>query len=341
MKRTLTTAAILGAFGAGLTVGCNRPPSPPRTYDRKVPEVLYVRPDNDAERAAVVAVEKARVSYTCRLKALKAYFLQRGQLDKYNWASRELENLEKAVTFRWANIPEIVAPRAESFDQTDARAMVEHTVAARKAYLAAVDELAEFYERLDVRSYKARRVRNVRARFDPVRTYMYFLEAEIPGPELRPIEPNPAADQLYERAMKLYRAGRIGPGITNYDKERQALMLLLQLVREHPRSTKIALSAYRIADIYKEYFNENIRAVHWYERAWQWDPTITEPARFQAAVIYDLRLHNSEKAIELYRKALEHDPPRMGNAGFCERRIEELIEQRKVPSGKPRMTKGS
>jgi tetratricopeptide (TPR) repeat protein len=165
--------------------------------------------------------------------------------------------------------------------------------------------------------------------------YLYFLEAEIPPPDMKPTNVIPAADKLYDQALKLYRQGQIGPAITNYDKERQALMMLQQLVRTYPNSTKIALAAYRIAEIYKEYFNENVRAVHWYERAWQWDPTITEPARFQAAVIYDLRMHNFAKGVELYREALEYDPPRFGNAHFCRQRIKELIEQGKVPTLKP------
>jgi len=338
MKRAFVTLAICGTFGVSLLIGCDMPPSPPRTQDRKVPEILYVSPDNEAEQTAVLAVEKARVNYKYRLDVLKQYFLRVGQLDQYNWATEEMKNLEDSVTFQWGNIPQVVPPEGESFEQTDARALVEYMVAARKSYLAALDELAEFYERRDADSYKAQRVRNSQARLDPVRMYMYFLNAEIPGPDLRPTEVIPEADKLYQQAMKLYRSGQILPAITNYNKERQALMLFLHLVRKYPNSTKIALSAYYIAEIYKEYFNENVQAVHWYERAWQWDPTITEPARFQAAVIYDFRLQEHAKAIELYREALKFDPSRPGNARYCVQRIRELIEQGKVPSPRPGAT---
>ena len=326
MKHTLFTSTILGVLGASLMIGCDVPPPPPETQDGKVPKVLYVRKDNDAERDAVVATEVARFNYKYRLQALKEYFLRDGYLDEYNSATSELENLERSMTFQWENIPDIRAPKGVSFEQTDARALVEYTVAARKAYLAALDELAQFYERQDRDSYTAKRVRNLQARLDPTRMYAYFLDAEIPGPDLKPVESIPDADKLYANAMKLYRSGQIAPGITHYTKEKQALMLLQQLVRQYPRSTKIALAAYYIAEIYKEYREENLRAVHWYERAWQWDPTITEPARFQAAVIYDLRMRNFEKAIELYREALKYDPPRLGNARFCTNRIEELEE---------------
>ena len=341
MKRRLFAAAVFGAFGLSLVIGCEMRPSPPRTEDGNVPDVLYVRAGDDAERAAVIATEKARVNYKYGLEVLKEHLVLRGQLDQHEWATRELENLAESVTFRWGNIPEPPAPKGEDVAGTDAAALVEYTVAARKAYLSAVDELAQFYERRDVDSYKARRVRNMQARFFPRQTYMYFLEAQIPGPELRPTDKIPEADKLYEQGMELYEDGQIVPGITDRKKEHHALLLLQELVRRYPRSTKIALAAFYIAEIYKEYFNENILAVQWYERAWQWDPTITEAARFQAAVIYDIRLQDYTKALELYREALNYDPPRLGNASFCTRRIRQLIEQRKVSSEPRRSPKGS
>ena len=92
---------------------------------------------------------------------------------------------------------------------------------------------------------------------------------------------------------------------------------------KYPDSTRIALSAYYIADIYKEYFNENLRAMWWYERAWQWDPHVPEPARFQAATVAE-RVHDYPRAIEYYKASLEYDPPRWGNAGHARDRIEKL-----------------
>ncbi|HUS47179.1 MAG TPA: hypothetical protein VM098_03600, partial [Phycisphaerae bacterium] len=176
---------------------------------------------------------------------------------------------------------------------------------------------------------KVRLVENALDRFDPAYRYSYFLEAEIHGPELRPTDAIPEADALYQRALRLHREGQglLGPFTTDYRKQIKSLVLFRELIQTHPRSTKIALSAYYIAEIYKEYRNEDVRAVKWYERAWQWDPHITEPARFQAATVYDYRLKEPAKAADLYRKSITEDPWRWHNREFARDRIKVLAGQ--------------
>ena len=138
---------------------------------------------------------------------------------------------------------------------------------------------------------------------------------------------SPAADALFAKAMKLHQRGKILPGLTNYDKQRQALGLFRQLVREHPTSDKIAQAAYYVGEIYKEYFDEDVRAVHWYERAWQWQPDLLLPARFQAATVYDLRLAQYGTAVRLYQEVIKHEQFNGSNVRFARRRIEELTGQ--------------
>ncbi|MCD6303533.1 MAG: hypothetical protein J7M21_01055 [Planctomycetes bacterium] len=320
----LTAAGILAC---GLMVGCDRPPAPPKTADSKLPDKLSVNSGDSAEVQAVIKAEQARVNYQYRLNVLRSYYEQTGNLDKRRWTERELKNLANAQTFTWQGIPQVVPPRGESLAGADEHLLVEYVAAARKAWRKAMADLLAYYKRTNPNSYKARRVANVLERFDPVRTYMYLLDAEIPPANLRPVEVIPEADKMYAQAIKLYEQGK---GIlhtfvtTDYRKERQALMLLLDLVHKYPRSTKIALAAFYIGEIYKEYFNENIRAVHWYERAWQWDPNITKPARFQAAVVHDLRLFNRAKAIELYRQVIIHEQFNASNVEFAHKRIREL-----------------
>ena len=335
MKNMFPVATLIGALVFVSTAGCGMRPRPPMTRDRKTPDVLYINAKDDGEQAAATAMETARVKYKYRLEVLRSCLLEKGYLDEYNWAGTEIKNLQKATTFRWGNLPSGTPPQGEAFALTDAPSLVEDAIAARNAYLAAVEELARFYESKDPRSYKARRVRNTQARFFTEQTYSYFIEAEVPGPELRPAELIPEAEQLYKQAMKLHKWGQLGPGITNYRKQREALRLLLRLVREHPTSTKISLSAFYIATIYKEYFREYVLAVQWYERAWQWDPTVPEAARFEAAVVYDVALQDYTKAAELYRESLLNDPPRLGNADFAKRRIQELREQGEIPAVRP------
>jgi len=263
-------------------------------------------------------------------RTAERYYASVGNGDKLTWARRELENLRGAQAFSFKGLPEINPPEGESLVNADEHLLVEYVVAARREYLQAVENLLAFYEARG-KALRARFIRNLQARFDPVRTYMYFLDAEIPGPDLRPVGVIPQADEMFAQAYRLFRQGK---GIlqtfltTDYQKERQALELFQSLIRQYPNSTKIALSAYYIGEIYKEYFNENVRAVHWYQRAWQWDPALPKPARFQAATVYDIRLHNFEKAVELYEQAIQHEQFNQSNVTFAARRIRELTGSR-------------
>lgn len=331
MSRTLAWMATGLSISLGLFVGCDLPPSPPSTSGGQRVKVVTVAPENAAERAAVTEYETARVNYVYRLQVLNAYYDRVGNLDKFNWSRNEMGNLSNVQTFRWDAVPEVLPPEGESIEQADERLLVEYVIGARQGFLDALGRLQAFYEQ-DGQSLKAALVKNSRARFDPVRTYMYFLSAETPMKDVAPTEVIPEAEQLFAEAYKLFREGKgiIPLMTTNYSKQRRALVLFDELILKYPRSTKIALSAYYMADIYKEYFNENVRAVYWYQKAWEWDLNITEPARFQAATVYDIRLHNFSKAIECYKLAIQHEQFNATNVQYAHRRIRELTEQMKT-----------
>ena len=335
MRRMLTiTSATLLLWGGLLLGGCggsmpgiDLAPAPPRTANWRLPDKLAVAQGNNEELTAVTDSEKARVNYRYRLVVLRDYYRATGSMDKLRWAERELGNLDNAYTFTWEGIPRIEPPPGESLAGADEHVLVEYAVAARREFLAGLDKLLAYYQSAAPNAYKTRRVANVKARFDPVRTYVYFLEAEVPPGDLKPVEVNPAADALYQAAYRDYYYGKGILGFaatTDYARQRRALAQFLELVHRYPRSTKIGLAAYFIGEIYKEYFNENVRAVLWYERAWQWDPGIPLPARFQAATVHDLRLFNRAKAIECYRQAIIHEQFSPTNVQFAHRRIAEL-----------------
>jgi len=307
-----------------LAAGCDSPPTPPKLGRHRV-EVLEVSPAERGELKAAAAVEAARINYRYRLQVLQGYYEQVGNMDKLTWARRELKNLDNAQTFAWSGLPEIFPPTGERVAGADERVLVEYVVAARQEYKRAVGELVEFYRRAG-QDFRARLIANMQARLDPIRTYRYFLSAEIPPADMKPAAVVPQADALFQQALRLHRQGKgFLPALTtNYPKQRQALLKFRELIEKYPTSNKIALSAYYIGEIYKEYFNENIRSVHWYERAWQWDPNITKPARFQAATVYDIRLHDYERAIDCYRLVIKHEQFNAGNVNYAHKRIGEL-----------------
>ena len=330
MKRAITATIVSSVLLSLLLTGCNVKPAEPRAEKGKVLKLLVVDPENPAEQAAATGVEAARINYLYRLNVLKSYYRKIGNMDKYNWTRDEIDNLDTAQTFTWGGLPEIIPPKGESLENADERLLVEYLLAARKSYLNAVAELADFYDRKSPGSYKARRIHNMQMRLFPERTYMYFFDAEIPPAELKGLEVIPEAEKLYAKALKLHEKGK---GIlrifitTDYGKQREALIFFLQLVNRYPHSTKNALAAYYIGEIYKEYFNKNLRAVRWYQRAWQWDQNILRPARFQAAAVWDLRLKEKEKAIECYKLVIKHEQFNMSNVTFAHRRIRELMKK--------------
>jgi TolA-binding protein len=325
MKSTLARLLFVASLMYSLT-GCSGPPQPPRTADDKLPTTLGVTPGDAAEVAAATAAESARVNYRYRLTVLNSYYVQTGNMDKSRWAQREMENIDKAQTFQWSGIPEITPPVGESLANADEHLLVEYVLGARTAYLSAMRNLLAFYRNKSGDTYKAQRISNVLDRFDPIYTYKYFLEAEMPPATNRPVQVIPAADKMYDQAVKLHKQGKgLVPLLgTSYPKEREALLLLLDMVNKYPQSTKAALAAFYIGEIYKEYFNENIRAVAWYKRAVQWDPNLTMPARFQAAVVADYRLYNKAEAIELYRQVIQHEQFNASNVQWAHNRIRDL-----------------
>lgn len=327
MNKALRLVTILAVSSCWSVGGCNdRPPAPPRPSLFRRLKVLTVSPDDITERRAVTAVETARVNYTFHLNVLKGYYERVGNMDKLTWTRREMNNLQRAKRFQWRPAPAIVAPGRESLEKPDERLLVEHVVGARRNYQLAVTKLLTYYER-ENRRFKAKVIKNMQERLDPIRTYMYFLSAEIPPADLKTDQVISAADELYLKARDLHEQSKglvvLRMGV-NFPKQRWALAILLDLVSKYPRSTRVPMAAYFIAEIYKEYFDENLRAVNWYQRAWQWDPNISKPARFQAAVIHDLRLQNTEEALKCYRMVEQYETFDSGNLKFARDRIKAL-----------------
>lgn len=326
MMNWVSRMMVSGVALSAILAGCDRPPAPVQHPDGRRVEVMTVNPQDPQEVAAVQGAESARALYSFRLDVLKAYYERIGHIDKHKATMKEMDNLRTAQYFRWEGFETTPPPEGRRLENADERLLVEETISARNAWIASLDELTTLYRRRR-QDFKHRVVESVIKRFDPIHRYTYFLDAEVPGPELRPTDLIPEAEDLFAQALRLHKEGK---GVlrtfvtTDYQKQKQALVLFCQLIQEYPTSTRIALSAYYIADIYKEYCNENLRAVKWYERAWQWDPNVTEPARFQAAVVYDARLNNPAKALELYKAALEHDPWRLLNPQWAQRRIREI-----------------
>jgi TolA-binding protein len=117
----------------------------------------------------------------------------------------------------------------------------------------------------------------------------------------------------------------------------EAVGVFRELIERYPTSDKIDDAAFQLGQVHKEYLQDQEPiAVKWYERAWAWDPNTPHEPRFQAAVIYDYRLHDRDRALELYQLVLKDETPeqssvnklaRRTNVDFATRRIGELTRE--------------
>jgi TolA-binding protein len=131
----------------------------------------------------------------------------------------------------------------------------------------------------------------------------YLLAAEIAGPDLRPTQGIEAANQLYQEGLDYKNYPAFPPGKKAYLDT--ALEKFRTIIEKYPQSDKIDDAAFRMGEIYGGwYFQDYARAVQSYQRCWQWNPQTEHPARFNAAKIYEEKLKNRAKAVELYNEVI-------------------------------------
>ncbi len=217
------------------------------------------------------------------------------------------------------DLPDIRIADAQEVD------LVEQLAYHRAMYHRSLKALSEYY---DQHGYTAKRRWAGRELDDlnRVKTFRYLLAAEIPADDLVARDSIAEADNLFERAVSLMEDGGHGtPVVYSENKMRRALEMFRELIERYPNSDKIDDAAFYCGEIHKEYFKgEEPIAVRWYERAFTWNPETPHPARFQAAVVYDYRLHERDRALELYHDVIEHERGHKSNVHFAVRRIEQL-----------------
>jgi TolA-binding protein len=206
---------------------------------------------------------------------------------------------------------EIAEAQVEPQTETDLTGMgevglVEEVARTRKAYARALDSLKNYY-RGRGNSTKTEWIESEIDAFNKVPRTQYLAVAELAGPNLRPTRRVEAADQLYKEGMNYKEYPALPPGKKDYLKV--ALQKFQTIIEKYPDSDKIADAAFRMGEIYGGwYFQDWGRAVQSYERCWQWDPKTPYPALLNAAKIYDEKLKNRLKAVELYNRVIAQSP---------------------------------
>ena len=213
--------------------------------------------------------------------------------------------------------------------------LVEELARYRQGYRQHLVALQEYYLKTGY-SEKARQAERELRDLRRVKQYRYLVEAELPPSPLKPTQSIAAADALYEDGYNYLTSGGHGvPIFFDEDKMKVALEKFHKIVRDYPTSDKVDDALFYCGEIHKEYFNDNIPAVRFYEKAIESDPNTPHPARFQAAVVLDFRLHDRDRALELYNEVLEAETFNKSNLTFSTRRIGQLTDPKRKGSVAP------
>ncbi|MFH0982418.1 MAG: hypothetical protein V2A79_12885 [Planctomycetota bacterium] len=218
-------------------------------------------------------------------------------------------------------LPDLEVSDAQEVD------LVEVVLTHRANYYRSLKLLRDYYRRhgnIRKQGWAEFEIKDV----ERIRPFKYLLDSEVPSASLRPTKSIAEADALYNKGLELMKQGGHGvPVFYREDLMVEALKTFTELITNYPGSDKIDDAAFYCGEITKEYLKDQEEiALKWYERAWTWDPKTPHPARFQAAVVSDYRLHDRARALELYQQVLKHEPDNKSNATFAVARIRQLTE---------------
>jgi TolA-binding protein len=220
----------------------------------------------------------------------------------------------------WAQGPGTAPPAAARAPAASDIELVERILAARRDYQLSLEQLRAHYLAVQD-TERARWAEEELRQFHRIGKQAYRLELDVPPPTLQAAQNIPEANELYRRAM-LYKDR--GWGTDYVDNQRRAELLLQQLLTNYPQSDKIGDAAYQLGDVYEsKAYLQYRRAASYYERCFQWNPNTQLDARLRAARLYDRRLAERGRAMELYREVTTHetDPKRLQEA---QKRLDEL-----------------
>ncbi len=206
--------------------------------------------------------------------------------------------------------------------------LVENVLSHRARYYQGLEDLRDYYREhgyATKQSWAEFELEGLRR----VKAFRYVIDAEIPSNQLRPTEQISEADALYDQGRALMKKG--GYDVPIFYRERsmiKAADVFRELIDRYPNSDKIDDAAFYLGEIHNKYLpDQEPIAVTWYERAWTWDPQTPHPARFEAAVIYDKRLHDRDRALELYQNVLKDETADRSDVRYAARRIRQLTNE--------------
>jgi len=193
----------------------------------------------------------------------------------------------------------VLTPNAGEVD------VVEQVAATRSAYQTALEELIAYYKSTGNET-KRRWANNELTTLRQMAQYRYLMPGEWVTQEMKATERIEGAEELYQKAKKLYYDAGGNFIIFDEAKLRQSLQLFNQLVTEYPNSTRIDEAAYRAGQIYEHFKDYELAAVM-YQRCFQWNDKTNFPARYRAACVLDQKLKMRKEALAIYKLAVQKE----------------------------------
>jgi tetratricopeptide (TPR) repeat protein len=198
---------------------------------------------------------------------------------------------------------------------------VERLMSARRDYKRALEDLRQYY--IDVGDVeRAKWAEEELIQYHRIHKRAFVLDLDVPGIGLKPSSNIPQANDLFKQAMGYKDKGWMGNDYI--DNQRRAELLLQEILTKYPESNKIGEVAYQLGDLYEgKAYKDYRRAAMYFERSFQWNPNTQSDARLRAARLYDQKLSERSRAMELYREVttIEVDPKRVAEA---QKRLGEL-----------------
>lgn len=200
-----------------------------------------------------------------------------------------------------------VAPKGPTPEQKiagDEIAISEEVVSAREKYLKNLEALLDFYTRTH-NDFKAQMAREELDSLRKVVQYDYIIVAESLGPNLKPEKNTPEAEALFAEARALDTRA---VGDETQASRRKALALYNNLLARYPESIRIAEAAFYAGQIYETVVKDYFSAIIYYQRAYQWDPQTSHPARVLAGRLAYYKIKDNRRAKGFFQAAADSDP---------------------------------
>ena len=175
--------------------------------------------------------------------------------------------------------------------------LVDAAAQARLAYEQALEALLQYYRGIG----DAAKIKRARQELTLLRRLPYHRHLAVGDllKNVQPPRPVPEADKLYKEARQYQTQFALWGWKRKYLQA--ALDRYRYILTTHPDSNKLVLASYQMGMIYASPAYEDYpRAARCFEKCFEWDPHTTVPARYMAARIYDRKLHDPNKALELY-----------------------------------------